>query len=73
MFEELGLTEDQKCLLIYDISKAQTTDNEHLDEHNIANVQVPPNLTHVLQPLDLNVHAFAKSFPKARFQEWYHK
>ena len=55
--EELLLPEDQKCLLNYDVFKAQTTDKyrEHLDENNIAYVQVPPNLTHIFQPLDLNV------------------
>ena len=38
MSEELGLPEDQKCLLIYEVFKAQTTDKyrEHLDENNIA-------------------------------------
>ena len=58
--EELGLPEDQKCLLIYDIFKAQTTDKyrEHVDENYIAYVPVPPNLNHIFQPLDLNVNAF---------------
>ena len=61
--EELGLHGDQKYLLIYDVFKAQT----------YAYVQVPPNLTHIFQPLDLNVNAFAKLFLKSRFQEWYAK
>ena len=65
--EELGLPKDQKCLLIYDVFKAQTTDKyrEHLDENNIAHVQVQPNLTHIFQPLDLNANS--------QFQEWYAK
>ena len=72
--EEPGLPEDQKCLLIY-VFKAQITDKyrKHLDKNNIAHVQVPPNLTLISQPLDLNVNAFAKSFLKSRFQEWYAK
>ena len=53
------------------VFKAQTTDKyrEHLDENNIAYVKVPPNLTHIFQPLDRNVNAFAKSFLKSRFQD----
>ena len=72
--EEPGLPEDQKYLLIY-VFKAQITDKyrKHLDKNNIAHVQVPPNLTLISQPLDLNVNAFAKSFLKSRFQEWYAK
>ena len=38
--------------------------------NNIAYAQVPPNLTHIFQPLDFNVNAFVKSFLKSRFQEW---
>ena len=73
--EVLGLPEDQKCLLFYDVYKAQATDKyrEHLDENNIAYVQVPPSLIHTFQPLELNVNAFKKSFVKSRCQEWYAK
>ena len=73
MREKLGLPGDQKCLLVYDVFKAQTTDKycEHLDQNNIAYVQVPPNLTNIFQPLDLIVNEFAKSSLKSRFQEWY--
>ena len=44
MREELDLPEDQKCLFVYDIFKAQSTDKyrECLDENNIAYVQVRP-------------------------------
>ena len=37
MREKLGLPENQKCLLIYDVFKAQSTDKycEHLDVDNI--------------------------------------
>ena len=71
--EELGLSEDQNCLPIYDVFKVQTTDKyrEHLDENNIAYVQVSPNLTHIFQSLVLNVSSFAKSFLKSWFEEWY--
>ena len=71
--EELGLSEDQNCLPIYDVFKVQTTGKycEHLDENNIGYVQVSPNLTHIFQSLVLNVSSFAKSFLKSWFEEWY--
>ena len=70
-----------EILLIYDVSKAQTTDKycEHLDDNNIAHVEVPLNLTCTFQPLDLKVNAFTKKFPKLwkklseNFIEWYSK
>ena len=73
--EEPGLLENRKCLLTYNVFKVQTTEmyREHLDENNIAYVQVPPNLTHIFQPLVLNVNAFTKSFLKSRSHKWYTK
>ena len=60
---------------LYDVFKARTGDKyrEHLDGNSIAYVQVPPNFTHIFQPLNLSVNAFAKSFLKSRFREWYTK
>ena len=62
MREELDLPEDQKCLFVYDIFKAQSTDKyrECLDENNIAYVQVRPNLTHIFQHRVLKVNSFVK-------------
>ena len=62
MHEELGLAEDQKYLLIYDVFKAQTADKhpEHLDWNNIVYAPAPQKFTHILKPLNLNVKAFAK-------------
>ena len=64
-----------EILLIYDVSKAQTTDKycEHLDDNNIAHVEVPLNLTCTFQPLDLKVNAFTKKILKLRLIEWYSK
>ena len=33
--------------------------------------QVPANMTHVFQPLDLTVNGSAKSFLKNKFMEWF--
>ena len=73
--KELGLPENQKCLLIYDVFEVKTADKhrEHFDKNNIAYVQALPILTHFFQPLDLNFNGFAKSFLKSGFQEWYAK
>ena len=58
MKEELGLPKDQKSLLIYDVFKGQTTKRytDFLLENDLAHVHVPANLTHKLQPLDINVN-----------------
>ena len=32
---------------------------------------MPPNLTHVFQPLDLTINGVAKAFLKNKFSEWY--
>ena len=71
--EELGLAEDQKVLLIFDVFRGQTTDNylKLLDENNFVYVFVPPNLTNHFQPLDSNVNSHAKTFLKQKFQDWY--
>ena len=73
MKEELGLPSDQKSLLIYDVFKGQTTERykEFIQENDLVNVHVPPNLTQKFQPLDINVNGVAKGFLKAEFQKWY--
>ena len=70
---ELGLPEDQKALLIYDVFKGQCTQRvlDLIEENNCASVFVPPNLTHVSQPLDLTINGVAKAFLKNKFSEWY--
>ena len=73
--KELGLSENLKCLLIYDVFKAQRADKhrEHFDKNNIAYVQVLPILTHHFQSLNVSVNGFTKSSLKSGFQDWYAK
>ena len=73
MKEDLGLPNDQKSLLIFDVFKGQTTERytDFLRENHLVNVLVPPNLTHKFQPLDINVNGVAKGFLKDKFQKWY--
>ena len=60
--KELGLPEDQKAMLIYDVFKGQKTQRviDLILQNNCVNVYVPANLTHVFQVLDLNVNGMAK-------------
>ena len=66
--ERLGL-ETQSALLIYDVFQGQTTGKflEVLKDNNILSTKIPPNMTHVFQPLDLTVNKFAKGFMKGMF------
>lgn len=68
---ELGLNENQKCMLIFDVFKSQCTQKvlDLLDENDCVYVFVPPNLTHMFQPLDLIINGVAKSFLKSKFSE----
>ena len=69
---DLGLPGDQKSLFIYDVLTGQTTENirNALRKMNVI-VNVPNNMTHYFQPLDLKVNAVAKYFLKDKFQLWY--
>ena len=73
MKKGLGLLNDQKSLLIYDVFRGQTTKRyeDFLVENDLVHVHVPPNLTHKFQPLDINVNGVAKGFLKDQFQMWY--
>ena len=42
-----------------------------MKEHDIVMCQVPANMTHLFQPLDLTVNGSAKVFLKAKFTEWF--
>ena len=70
--ERLGL-ETQPALLIYDVFRGQTTDKflDVLKDNNILSTKIPPNMTHVFQPLDLTVNKFAKDFMKGKFSTWF--
>ena len=58
--------ETQPTLLIYDVFRGQTTDKflNVLKDNNILSTKIPPNMTHVFQPLDFTVNKFAKDFMK---------
>ena len=70
---ELKLPEDQKAMLIFDVSKGQITDKvtKFIEENNCVIVHVPNNMTDHFQPLDLNVNGHAKEFLKGKFECWY--
>ena len=42
-----------------------------LKDNDILLVKVPPNMTHLFQPLDLSTNGWAKSFMKKKFTLWY--
>ena len=44
---------------------------QKLRDNHIKLVRVPPNMTHLFQPLDLTVNGAAKSYFKRRFTEWF--
>ena len=70
--ERLGL-KIQPALLIYDVFRGETTDKflDVLKDNNILSTKIPPNMTHVFQPLDLIVNKFAKDFMKGMFSTWF--
>ena len=71
--EKLDLPADYSALLIMDVFKGQMTPPvlELLKESNILLVEVPNNMTHLFQPLDLTVNSWAKNFMREKFAEWY--
>ena len=71
--EELGLPEDQKSLLIYDVFRGQVTQRvlDLIESNHCVNVYVPPNLTHIFQVLDLWINGHAKQFLNGKFSQWY--
>ena len=42
-----------------------------MKENNILMCQIPTNMTHLFQPLDLTVNGSGKSFLKNKFSEWF--
>ena len=70
--ESLNLAPDHFSLLIIDVFSGQMTEpvmSKFRDNH-VKLVRVPPNMTHLFQPLDLTVNGAAKSYLKRRFTEW---
>ena len=71
--EALGLPDDQKALLIFDVFRGQTTEKvtNHMLENDCVTLYVPNNLTDKFQMLDLNINGHAKQFLTGKFEEWY--
>ena len=72
---ELDLEREQKCMLIFDVFKAQCTQHvfDLIDENYCVTVSVLVKITRVFQPLDLAINSVPKSFLKSKFSEWYSK
>ena len=71
--KELGCSNDQPRLVIFDRFKAQCTATVLgvLEENNVLVALVPANCTDRLQPLDVSVNKSVKEFLHGRFHEWY--
>ena len=71
--EKLKLESNHWGLLIIDVFAGQMTDPvlAKLKESHIKLVRVPPNMTHLFQPLDMTVNGSAKSYLKRQFTEWF--
>ena len=64
---------NQKALIIFDVFRGQTTDKvlKLLEGNNILVTKVPPNMTYLIQPLDVTVNKVAKKFMKQTFSDWF--
>ena len=73
--QELGLNNDHKALIIFDVFTGQMTTEvrEVIEAHNLIVVNVPANMTKYYQVLDLTVNKYAKAFTRKKFNEWYSK
>ena len=67
------LNDNKAAVVIMDNFKGQTTNNilSLLEANDIYVCLLPSNTTDRLQPMDLSVNKPAKSFLKAKFEEWY--
>ena len=72
---DLGLTADQKGLLIFDVFTEQMTYDvkEVTEKHSFIVVNVPGNMTKYYQVLNLIVNKYAKAFTRKTFNERYAK
>ena len=70
---DLKLSKTQTAVVIFDTFKGQTTQTflDTLKENNILVVEIPPNCTDRLQPLDLAVNKPLKDQMKQQFHHWY--
>jgi len=73
MWKELDQSETFPAMVLLDAFKGQTTDStDHLlEQNNISVVNIPPNCTDKLQPMDLSVNKSLKEFLKKQLDDWY--
>ena len=71
--KELGLPGDQITCLILDAFKAQSTETVKLvlENLNIKDVQVPKNITRLLQPIDLTTNGLVKKMGQREFSNYF--
>ena len=64
---------DQAALLIFDVFRGQITDDvlNYFKENRIETVFFQAHMTNLLQPLDVTVNGYAKTFCRKRFNHWY--
>ena len=64
---------NQNALVLLDVFTGQTRAAvlKTFKDNGTLLVFVPANMTHIFQPLDLSVNAFAKRFTKDKFNKWY--
>ena len=69
----LKLEQSQMALVLFDCFKGQTTHaiESLLEKNNIVSVQIPPNCTDKLQPMDISINKPMKNGLRTRFQTWY--
>lgn len=70
---ELGLPEGQHMVALFDVFRGQWTEKckTWLKDHHIIPVQVPPNCTDKLQPMDIGINRPIKDKMKGEFIAWY--
>ena len=73
MKKKLKLRQNQVAYLIWDAFKGQSTEKVKLKpEHsNIEDVEVPKNMTYLLQPLELTTNGVVKKMEQNEFSNYF--
>ena len=71
--QDLDLEKSHTALVLFDCFRGQTTATIEslLQKNNIVAVQIPPNCTDKLQPMDVSINKPMKDGMRTRFQTWY--
>ena len=71
--QDLDLEKSHTALVLFDCFRGQTTATIQslLQKNNIVAVQIPPNCTDKLQPMDVSINKPMKDGMRTRFQTWY--